>query len=267
MTKSIAWFFLISLTTGLQSLVSAQSCATLTLSSETVAPGALATVRVVLDSTCAQINGWSYGVCHDAAHVEILSVAPGQTTAVVDAGGLPFFYAVSLHPGAGFTVGAVLSFGTPPLSPGSDYELDLATYDSVATTGVSTVEFCGNLGTPPVAVIVVVAGSSATPLVNPGTITIVGVDFVRGDCSADGAFNLADAVFALTYLFPVGNPTLPCPDACDCNDDGSVNLADAICILSALFGVPAVPPPTPYPGCGVDPSVDGLDCGSFVACP
>ncbi|MGE3164641.1 MAG: dockerin type I repeat-containing protein [Planctomycetota bacterium] len=267
MTKRLVLLGVLLLTATQESVVNAQPCATLTLSSETVAPGEVATVRVVLDSACTIVSGWSYGVCHDATHVEISDVAPGQTTATVDAGGLPSFYAVFFHPGAGFSVGAALSFSTPRLPPGSDYELNLAAYDTVGVTGVSMVEFCDTLGTPPVAVQIAVGTLGVTPLANPGSITIVGTDFVRGDCSADGAVNLADAVFALAYLFPIGNPTLPCRDACDCNDDGSVNLADAICTLSALFGVLTVPPPAPYPGCGVDPTADGLDCGSFVTCP
>ncbi|MCA8959325.1 MAG: hypothetical protein KDC38_02380 [Planctomycetes bacterium] len=91
--------------------------------------------------------------------------------------------------------------------------------------------------------------------------------FVRGDCNADAAFNIADAVTVLAFLFPSGPPiTLLCDDACDANDSGTLDIADAITILNALFaGGPS--PPAPHPNCGVDPTFDALTCGSFPPCP
>ncbi|MEM7164208.1 MAG: hypothetical protein AAF581_02020 [Planctomycetota bacterium] len=87
--------------------------------------------------------------------------------------------------------------------------------------------------------------------------------FVRGECNADASFNLADVVFLLGHLFPpqLPAPQLTCDDACDANDDGSLNVADAVAMLGTLFptGLP-VDLPAPYPDCGVDPTVDALDC-------
>lgn len=92
-------------------------------------------------------------------------------------------------------------------------------------------------------------------------------NFVRGDCNVDAAFNIADAVFTLNFLFSMGM-TPDCLDACDCNDDGTVNIADAVCKLGALFGAMTVPPAAPHPACGVDPTdADGLTCDSFAPCP
>ena len=95
----------------------------------------------------------------------------------------------------------------------------------------------------------------------------VGPLFGRGDCNADGGFNIADAIFLLAALFS-GGPVGPCSDSCDANDDGSVNIADAIFSLAALFSggpTPSDPAPT---DCGVDvDDSDTLECASFPPCP
>lgn len=88
---------------------------------------------------------------------------------------------------------------------------------------------------------------------------------VRGDCNADGLFNIADPIFFLGYLFSMGT-TPGCLDSCDSNDDGQTNIADAIRSLSALFGGGASPP-APFPSCGPDPTVDSLSCLAFPPCP
>ncbi|MEM7165223.1 MAG: hypothetical protein AAF581_07135 [Planctomycetota bacterium] len=90
--------------------------------------------------------------------------------------------------------------------------------------------------------------------------------FVRIDCNADGATNIADAVRLLNSLFGGGGP-VPCDDACDCNNDETLNIADAVCILQALFGSPPGVVPAPFPGCGPDPDGTALGCGSFLPCP
>lgn len=106
-------------------------------------------------------------------------------------------------------------------------------------------------------------------------------EFERGDCNADGATNLSDAVALLTFLFPpagctpgVDCPTIACADACDTNDDGSLNLSDAIVLLGALFpmgctpGVDCPTLPDPTGACGPDPTAgDALDCAAFSPCP
>ncbi len=93
--------------------------------------------------------------------------------------------------------------------------------------------------------------------------------FTRGDSNADGSFNIADAVATLNVLFPIGPPpTPPCRDALDSNDDGSLNIADAVASLGTLFPTgPPLPLPPPFPGCGVDPTADPLDCLAFPFCP
>ncbi|MEE2856816.1 MAG: hypothetical protein VX949_05410, partial [Planctomycetota bacterium] len=93
-----------------------------------------------------------------------------------------------------------------------------------------------------------------------------GPEFQRGDCNADGSFNIADAIYTLASLFS-GGPAGPCADSCDSNDDGGLNIADAIYTLAALFsGGP--PPAPPSPGnCGEDGTdTDPLDCVTYNAC-
>ncbi len=88
--------------------------------------------------------------------------------------------------------------------------------------------------------------------------------FIRGDANADGAVNIADAVFVLTYLFANGDAP-PCFDAGDTNDDADVAISDAVYLLQHLFADgPALP--FPYPGCGYDPSADELDCAAYAHC-
>lgn len=90
-------------------------------------------------------------------------------------------------------------------------------------------------------------------------------DFTRGDCSANGSYNIQDAIVLLEYLFVSGS--LPvCLDACDASDDGGLNLLDVQHLLCGLFCAPSVPPAGPYPLCGPDPTPDALGCDTFP-CP
>jgi hypothetical protein len=94
-----------------------------------------------------------------------------------------------------------------------------------------------------------------------GVITIVEPppgEFVRGNANGDANFDLSDGVFTLNFLFN-GGAEPPCLDAADTTDDGEVDLSDSVYSFNALFlGGP--PPSLPYPGLGVDPTVDVLDC-------
>ena len=82
--------------------------------------------------------------------------------------------------------------------------------------------------------------------------------FLRGDSSADGAVDIADAIFTLNYLFARGT-TPHCLDAVDANDDGGVDISDSAYTISFLFlGGPAIP--LPYPEPGADPTLDSLAC-------
>ncbi|HAK94292.1 MAG TPA: hypothetical protein DCM87_04650 [Planctomycetes bacterium] len=88
--------------------------------------------------------------------------------------------------------------------------------------------------------------------------------FARGDVNADGKRDVADAVSVLQFLFSGGQTPL-CLKAADTNDSGRVNVADAIYLLSFIFAHGARPP-APFPGCGIDLTLDELPCESFLPC-
>ncbi|MCA8959253.1 MAG: hypothetical protein KDC38_02020 [Planctomycetes bacterium] len=103
----------------------------------------------------------------------------------------------------------------------------------------------------------------ADPAIVPGA--GCGTTFVRGDCNDDGGLDISDPVSLLGILFS-GAGLAPCDDACDSNDDGGINVADAVHMLAFQFSMgPA--PTDPYPGCGQDPTLDGLTCDTFSSCP
>ena len=80
-----------------------------------------------------------------------------------------------------------------------------------------------------------------------------------------GEYNVADAVFVLSYLSVGGSPPPPCMKAADANDTGAVDLTDAVVVVASLFsGGPA--PATPFPQCGADWTIDELTCESFAGC-
>lgn len=90
-------------------------------------------------------------------------------------------------------------------------------------------------------------------------------EFIRGDADFDGVITLADAIGILGYL--TGSATV-CRDALDTNDDGALNIVDPIYLLSYSF-LMGTPPVSPFPGCGTDLTLtDTLDClGPVPACP
>ncbi len=89
--------------------------------------------------------------------------------------------------------------------------------------------------------------------------------FTRGDANADGASNVADAVFVLSYLFVRGSEPPSCKKAADADDTGTVNLTDAVYLLNFLFSG-GEEPAAPFAECGHDPTADELSCDSFPAC-
>lgn len=89
------------------------------------------------------------------------------------------------------------------------------------------------------------------------------LQFVRGDVNSDGGVNLGDWIAVLDLLFNGG--VADCMSAYDVNDDGAVNLGDAIYGLTYQFGG-GVQIPLPFPGCGNDPTPDGLTCDFPTSC-
>ncbi len=84
--------------------------------------------------------------------------------------------------------------------------------------------------------------------------------FIRGDANYDGSVDISDSIFINYYLFKGGEKP-QCMDAADANDDGSVDISDGIKINEvAYLGIGSFP--APYPNAGIDPTADGLTCGT-----
>lgn len=156
-------------------------------------------IAVTLDSVAGtagaplELQGWSYGLCHDGAGLGLTAVADGATTLTVNGGGAADFNAVNdaPMPGTGFTIGVVIDFfGVEKLAPGTGYEINVASYDLLGPDDgtVWALDFCNTLATPPVETLVVEdGGSSAVPVQNGGGITIgtppVGLTLNAGDAN------------------------------------------------------------------------------------
>lgn len=90
------------------------------------------------------------------------------------------------------------------------------------------------------------------------------VRFQRGDLTADGNLDIADATGALAVVFGQGSTT--CLDAVDANDDGQIDISDPVQLLMHLF-LGSGPLPAPHGSCGIDPTADSLNCDSSGSCP
>ncbi|MEM7261485.1 MAG: DUF5818 domain-containing protein [Planctomycetota bacterium] len=95
----------------------------------------------------------------------------------------------------------------------------------------------------------------------------LGQAFRRGDMNGDASFDVSDPIQLIELLFVSSTPEPPCRDAADANDDGANDVADIVFMLSNLFVTESPPLPSPHATCGSDPTVDGLDCLNYEACP
>lgn len=211
------------------------------------------------------IDGWSYGVCHDAAELQGVSVELGPIW-FDPIGAPPGFFSNNIYADQGFSGGAVVDlFGNRKLREG-EHEINTVTYRAIGAPPYSaSLTFCDTIGTPPVATVVVVQGSSELVQIENGVVNVVrGTPFRRGDCSPSGEIDIADAIRLLEYLFDSG-PALACELACDANDDSATDIADALAVLGYLFGVPSSA--LPLPECGIDPTPGTLSCDVGAVCP
>ena len=142
--------------------------------------------------------------------------------------------------------------------------VDLATGESFAMTSGGVVSFTPGVSFPDIEILVGTSLSCSGTHISLSASPTAQTQFIRGDCNADGAFDISDAGGALTLLF-IGGAT-SCATACDANDDGTFDISDAIYSLAALF-TSGSPPAAPYPDCGVDPTPDSLACTAFTVCP
>jgi hypothetical protein len=141
-----------------------------------------------------------------------------------------------------------------------------------------TLAFSNEVGKPPVDVVVVWNSRSFEPYdatanicIQPGVRARALISFgqpearfLRGDANSDGRLTIADAIFALQYIF--SHESAPsCVDATDVNDNGMIGIDDPITLLFRLFGT-SLTPSAPFGLCEVDRSDDALDCQSPAPC-
>ena len=196
----------ISLTLAFALLIGAPAFAQydLSMSDGSGSPGASVDLQVLLDNNGDDIQGWSFGVCHDGAALSLSAVVDGSTTATVNNGGPPGFAQTNVDATTGFTVGVVICFtGCAVLPPSTGSELNVATYELIGAAGSSTsVDFCSTLGSPAVEVLVVVAGQSIEPTQSSGTIDLVSgpppFSYLAGDYDVDYDGNTGETTLTVT---------------------------------------------------------------------
>ena len=159
-----------------------------------------------------------------------------------------------------------LSEPTPTFPAGTDVPLGHILADVAAGVPPGTriaLDLEDQVGSPPIELSFTEAGETARirPIAIDGEILVSDErTFVRGDANDDGVVNISDPIYHLNALF-VGGAESPCQDAADANDDGQLNISDGIAILSFLFqGTNVLRPP--HPDAGVDPTPDGIGCGT-----
>jgi hypothetical protein len=88
---------------------------------------------------------------------------------------------------------------------------------------------------------------------------VLGPPHIRGDANSDTMITVADGIRIVNYIY--GGEQCDCRDACDSNDDGRITVADAIYLVGYIYRG-GLPPPSPFPYCGVDTTEDELGCGT-----
>jgi len=86
--------------------------------------------------------------------------------------------------------------------------------------------------------------------------------FLRGDANSDTNCDIADGIWVLNWLF-IGGQEPTCFDSADFDDNGIVTIGDAMLMIFYYLhadGTPLLPPASPFPEAGLDPSDDMLDC-------
>ena len=252
------------------STVDAQG-STLRVSDATGGQGELIAVPIELDLTGPEtVAGFSFGVCHDASALQIQSVDLGSAITGFNGGAGPDFVDLTPTVGAGFTAGVVFDFDQTEVLPiALGAEILVAQYLGVVE-GDSTVEVCGTLGSPLVAVVVTTsAGQTTIPTLEAGTVTVTPAPgtFRRGDLNGDGVKDETDYDLLESWLFELPGGafqlgTTP-PTGCDLqpNQSGDINdnevetIADLL-MFREFLDCGTISVPGPSDACGDDPDDD-----------
>lgn len=89
--------------------------------------------------------------------------------------------------------------------------------------------------------------------------------FRRSDANQDGLSDMSDAVEILAELFLGEGSGRGCPQSLDVDDNGAIELTDSVYLLTFLFNGGDAPP-APFGSCGADLSAGGLTCEIYAPC-
>jgi hypothetical protein len=243
-------------------------------------------VTVVTDTLAPGVQGFSYGVRHDPALLQVKSVddlvgecstAPNDCfwldsrdrrdveTCGSDAACSP----EKRTDGGGWITAVILSFQEAVELPPGRNQIARAEYRLVADAGeagtlIQVTDRLAGRDAPPMDLNLTVDGRAKIwgtavdgwiKRVSPPVV----VEFLRADVDGSGTLTISDAVQTLQYLVGSAPLRIDCDDAADSNDDGQLNITDAIYTLQFLFqSGPVIPPP--FPECGEDPVGDTIEC-------
>lgn len=248
-------------------------------------PGDIATIGIFYSDPSDNIQGFTITICFDPQ----LTGIPGTFTVagtVLDLVGAEFVTEQVdnlQNDGDGKElIFGILLDATPPFdgqtAPPTQNPLRLGSFQfqvdpNVPCFSCLPVLFCDGIngnGSVDLSNRVVIGGNSVIPAMLPeGHVCVpLHAQFVRGDVNNDGIVNIADIIFSLLYLFADG-PDPVCEDTVDCDDDGLINVTDPVFLTLYIFQG-GIAPPSPFPGCGLEPvpDDDGFDCFlPTTACP
>jgi hypothetical protein len=254
-------------------------------------------MRVVCAAVTDRIRGYSFGVAHDSAFLDLQRpdlTTIGTASEEARNGG---FSALRLVPG-GFILAIVLNFKQPVVLPTGRPDLVSARYTLTADPGTAgtPIEFVETLGNPPTQIVLTVDGPFFPPFVGDDEMNCInGIDddedgrtdredpdcvvqsvsrlprtlvdglvrralppFRRGDCDGDGAVREGlSDVLPLLEFLFRSGSPPPCLAACDANGDGGIADVSDAVYLSNFGLRGGPPPPAPFPGCGAGTPADG----------
>jgi hypothetical protein len=256
--------------------------------------GSVVTVPVEIQNGPLAVTGFSFGIRHDASKLTLESMDIGAALAAVLPGSTPDdrFLSVNTSPagGPGVTVAMILSADNASVSlPAGNHRIFDAKYRLAGTgTGDAIVALAGDMGTPPVPIILDLNGVAQAPTATttPKTVTITfsggPAPFERGDIDQDGRPSVSDAILIFDFLFggalfPNGQNTYTsCQHALNFDattgngaagveDLADVTITDAIFFLDYLFQQ-GTPPPGPVGTCGQPdlPASPEFACTAFT---
>jgi hypothetical protein len=235
---------------------------------DTFVPDQALEMHVVLDTVTSDLAGWSFGVAHDAAHLELESATIVGTDAELALNPQGSFEVTSVVEG-GLIQAVVLSLKTRRALPVGRNSLLRANYRWRGDPGETgtRIEFSEELHPPlsPNTRISVVDQAAWEPglprTLIDGLIRVraphllfreEGGDpvredaprlFLRGDGDASGEVDLADAVAILGFLFLGAPARLSCSAAADTDGDGRLGINDPLLLLDHWF-LGTAPPQT-----------------------